>query len=112
MKISISPIFLEYHIDIVSVFKKKLYRPIPTLRYTAMLFSVTSTLLKKNFYSVRTSVKVLIGASAVYVTFAEGVWSNSIEGSQAAQRLRNLILPESSQYWSKVSSELIGYKEI
>jgi len=53
-------------------------------------------------------VKVLIGSAAVYVTFSEGVWSNSSEGSEVARRVRNQLVPGTSQYWEQVLSVLMS----
>lgn len=76
------------------------------VQFAQLQYFISFLFLINCFIMDRTGVKVAIGASAVYVTFTEGVWSTSTEGSEAAKRLQNQILPDSSQYWEKVWSLL------
>jgi hypothetical protein len=53
---------------------------------------------------IKNTVKVLIGAGAVYITLSEGIWSTSADGSEAAKRLRTSVLPATDQYLEKMPS--------
>lgn len=51
---------------------------------------------------VKTLAKVLLGGGAVYVTLDQGIWSTSTQGSNALERVRTTVLPDTSDYLNKV----------
>ena len=44
----------------------------------------------------RYTAKIGIGIGAIYVTATQGVWSNTSEGSEAADKIKGRVLPQQS----------------
>ena len=43
-----------------------------------------------------------VGVGAVYLTVDQGVWSSPSDSSQALDKMRTKVLPDTNYYWEKV----------
>ncbi|KAK3575961.1 hypothetical protein CHS0354_019280 [Potamilus streckersoni] len=53
---------------------------------------------------LKTLAKLTIGVGAVYVTVDQGVWDGTGQGDSALNRVKQSVLPATSEYLQKVPS--------
>ncbi|KAL3885518.1 hypothetical protein ACJMK2_025571 [Sinanodonta woodiana] len=53
---------------------------------------------------LKTLAKLTIGVGAVYVTVDQGVWDGIRQGDSALNKVKQSVLPATSEYWQKVPS--------